>query len=110
MRNAMVAGFVFFCAGLGVMVGYKLEPSALAVGAGVVLGVLASVPMMLLALMLVKRSLEAPPPPRVESLPAPQPPVIVVTGGQARELDPRFDFPVHPTGREIRVIGGEGSN
>lgn len=86
MKRVVGLSIIAFCAALGAMVGYKMSAEAMAVVAGVVLGVLASIPMAILVLIVVRRSLQqtASPPQQPQQN---YPPVIVV-GQQPQQLQP----------------------
>ncbi|MFQ5340598.1 MAG: hypothetical protein ACE5F6_03530 [Anaerolineae bacterium] len=119
MREVVQLSVVAFAVALGVGVGHRLSPEAMAVVVGVVCGVLASIPMSVMMLVLTRR-LNRPAGSR-QSTPAAQgmayPPVVVIQpdsrGSGSRFLPPAWDAPAavenQPWRRSFTVVGDEGS-
>lgn len=116
MRRVLQLGVVVFAVALGVGVGGRMSPEAMAVVVGVVCGVLASIPMSVMVLILTRRlSTSAS---QGESRRAPQgaayPPVVVIQsdGGRAHNRFPSmWDAPPaadnQPWRRSFTVVGEE---
>jgi hypothetical protein len=103
------AVLVVFVVTLAIVIGQRLSDQAMAVLAGAVCGVGASIPTSLLIVWVTRRRQEQRPP---QAVPGPYPPVVVVqppaqVGGpnphQAAYLAPYGP----PTQREFTVVGGE---
>ena len=93
--------------------GFKLSNDAIAVIVGMVLGVLATLPLNLMLVFALKQQEKAAQRP-MQNLQTPnQPPVVVVSGGQVQPTlappsTPRFDeaFPLNPE-RTFTIVGEE---
>lgn len=119
MRGVLQLGLVGLAVALGVGVGYRLSPEAMAVVVGVVCGVLASIPMSIVMLMMTRRL--GGPAGSPQSAPAAQgmayPPVVVIQpdsrGSGSRFLPPAWDAPAavenQPWRRSFTVVGDEES-
>lgn len=96
-----------FLAGLGVVIGNRMSTEAMGVVVGVVLGVAASIPMVLIILLFMARRDKK----EEERRQASYPPVIVVTGsGQAQPMRTPYLPPVNYGGdgqRAFTLIGDE---
>ena len=109
MKRIFASGVVAFCIALAVFLGYKLSADALAIIAGVVLGILGSVPVAVLFAWALSRrqQYEGPGTPQQP----PYPPVVVVGGGGAlpgwgrSQAGPALPPPA--VERRFNIIGGE---
>ncbi len=115
MRAMAYLSVLGFATGLGVIVGARLTPDAMAVVIGVVCGVLASVPTSVFLLLLTRRFLERPPSPAGGSASTPMyPPVVVIQpDGRAVGRSPQMDpwggpvLEVPPQAPTFTVVGDE---
>jgi len=84
LKKLLGVGILVFTAVLAVTVGYRMSADAMAVVIGVVVGVLASIPMSALILIVTQRQRHA----ESEARWTPQrqtPPVVVIQGGQVAQ-------------------------
>ena len=111
MRNFVTIGFLLFCLGAGLSIGYKLSPDQLGVLVAVVIGVMAGIPgSVLMAVVLRRRQVPESMP---TAQPQPGPPIIIVGPGGALpspssgggETWPIVDQTL--SDRDIRVIGDQ---
>ena len=117
MRGVVQLSVVAFAAALGVGVGHRLSPEAMAVVVGVVCGVLASIPMSVMMLVVTRRLNR--PARSQQAAPMAQgmayPPVVVIQpdsrGSGNRLLPPAWDAPSavgnQPWQRSFTVVGDE---
>ncbi|RME44063.1 MAG: hypothetical protein D6791_14040 [Chloroflexi bacterium] len=117
MRGIVQLSVIGFAIALGVGVGHRLSPEAMAVVVGVVCGVLASIPMSVMMLVLTRR-LSGPARSRQATSAPPgmaYPPVVVIQPGSEgagkRYLPPAWDPPAavenQPWQRSYTVVGEE---
>lgn len=119
MRGVVQLSIVAFAVALGVGVGHRLSPEAMAVVVGVVFGVLASIPMSVMMLVLTRRlngqARSQQPTPVAQGMA--YPPVVVIQadgrGSDNRLLPPAWDPPAavenQPWQRSFTVVGNEDS-
>lgn len=110
MKAFLKLTIVVFAAGLGAMVAYRMSAEAIAVIVGVVFGVLASVPAGLIFLAVARRMERAAQPPPEPAM-RQYPPVVIVSGGEARSLMPgayggrsEYGFPALPAREESEFV------
>jgi hypothetical protein len=111
MKELLKVSVVAFAITLAVVVGNRLSAEATAVIVGLVFGVLASVPLSLIVLLIVRRTERREPPPRWESYP----PVVVIQPGAQPQAQPPYLSPfavplATPNQREFRIVGEEDEN
>lgn len=78
MKNAIILAVAAGVAALAGVMAYRLSTDALAMVLGVVLGFMALIPALIIAVVALRRNHELPPPPAQTMS---QPPVVVVSGG-----------------------------
>ena len=108
MRKWAILGLILFPLALGVVAGLRLSKESLAVVVGVMFGVGASIPLYLVAFLLLRKVLSRED--RVQS--GPQPPVIVVNPGGVQYPQPNLYLPpvkgeegMWGESRQFRIIG-----
>ena len=122
MRNAILLILAAAAAALAGVMAWRLSADALAMILGVLLGFLALIPALIIAVVALRRSQETAPPP---GAPIAQPPVVVVSGGFPQML-PMGQGQVQPAGygaqamlpapppssaqRQFRVMGYEATD
>ncbi len=120
MRNAIILIIAAAAAALAGVMAYRLSADALAMILGVILGFLALIPALIIAVVALRRSQEQTPPPAAH---ASQPPVVVVSGGFPQML-PMGQGPAQMPGygaqamlpppqsapRQFRVLGYEATD
>jgi uncharacterized SAM-binding protein YcdF (DUF218 family) len=124
MRNAILLILAAAAAALAGVMAYRLSADALAMILGVLLGFLALIPALIIAVVALRRSQEqaAPPPPGAHTS---QPPVVVVSGGgwpqmlpmgqpaaQPGSFGPQAMLPAPPPSapRQFRIMGYEATD
>lgn len=94
MRNAILLILAAAAAALAGVMAYRLSADALAMILGVILGFLALIPALIIAVVALRRTQEQTPPPSAHTA---QPPVVVVSGGFPQML---------PMGQALPQPGG----
>ncbi len=119
MRNAILLILAAAAAALAGVMAWRLSADALAMILGVLLGFLALIPALIIAVVALRRSQETAPPP---GAPIAQPPVVVVSGGFPQMLPRQGQpagygaqamLPAPPLAsapRQFRVMGYEATD
>ena len=117
MKTMLIAAFVAFVAVMAGVIAYRLSSDALALVVGVLLGLLALIPTLILALLLLRRSQQPEP---AAPMMHPQPPVVVVSGGYPQMLPQPQTMPYQQSAammpppppqqsRQFRLMGYEST-
>lgn len=111
MKRVIAICVGVFCITMAVVLGYRLSADALAIIAGVVLGILGSIPVSLLLAWALSRRQE-PLPGQQPSAPAYPPVVVVQPGGSLPGWAPAggrqaLPPPAIKTSRRFHIVGGE---
>ncbi len=119
MKNLFLAILVAIAAVLTGVIAYRLSADALAIIVGVLLGLLALIPALIIGVILLRRSQ---PMPMAAPPPVQTPPVIVVSGGYSpaalpqqmgmptgQPQTPMLPAPTYQQPRQFRVMGYESA-